>query len=835
MSQPRNVSRPGRVCISLVVGLLLLVAGPARAEKAILADGRVLDGRFAKLSGVAVNPLANGGGQAANAVNHILMCDDDLRRTMVGLREVIKVDAVAPQRIEHFTFQQPVLDNGAPVASLGAITDVENWDPFGHRLFGMNVGGKPVHVIQGLTEITPSWSKAEVIRGGASLLWDMRIATSSIPRDLLNKILSKQIDPKNPDHRLKLVRFYMQAERYVDADAELQQVIKDFKNIPNLPGLAQQEEALRKLSAQLLLNEIEARRMAGQYRLADQMLRKFPTENMPGATLEAVRDKIEQNAKIQKRGEDIIAQLDEQLGKVKDSAVRRQIKPLRDEIQRDLFVATLDRLAPFARLADDPDLLPEQKLALAISGWLLGANDAVDNLQTALSLAETRNIIRAYLAEPLKINRDPFIESLGSQQGASPKYVAELLDHMKPPIVTPEPETPGFYKLEIRGLAGEPDVTYFVQLPPEYDPYIKYPTIVTLNASWSSPEMQIEWWAGAWPEAAKKVAAAIEAEKTGAACGGPIEEANTKSPEKPQQDRSIIRAAMRKGQATRHGYIVIAPAWTKPHQIAYEYSAREHAAVVGALHDALRRFSIDTDRVFLSGHSMGGDAAWDIGLAHPDLWAGVIPIVATSGKFIERYWQNAERVPFYFVAGEMDGNKTVTNGPQLDRYFIVPRQDQKLWDMTYVEYQGRGHENFSDEILRIFDWMGRKRRDFFPKEFKAVTMRTWDNFFWCVELSELPDPQMVDPSAWPPPRSVLPFTLEFKANANNGINVPLRNARVTVWLSPELVNFDRPIDVTIGGTRVGARGAIKPSIPVMLEDARTRGDRQHPFWAKVER
>ena len=837
MTQRRNVSRPVRSCISLVVGLSLLIAGPARAEKAVLADGRVLDGRFAKLSGIAVNPLANGGGQAANAVNHILMCDDDLRRTMVGLREVIKVDAVAPQRIEHFMLKQPVLGNGAPVASLGAITEVGDWDPYGHRIFSMIIGGKVTNVIQGLTEITPSWSKAEVIQGGANLLWDMRIATSSIPRDRLNKILSKQIDPKNPDHRLKLVRFYMQAERYADADAELQQVIKDFKNIPNLPGLAQQEEALRKLSAQLILNEVEVRRKAGQYGLADQMLRKFPTDNVPGATLEEVRDKIEKNDKIVERLKTVIAQLDEQIGKVKDSAIRRQIKPLRDEIQRDLFVATLDRLAPFARLADDPDLLPEQKLALAISGWLLGPNDAVDNLQTALSLAETRNIIRAYLAEPLKINRDPLIESLGSQQGASPKLIAELLDHMKPPIVTPEPETPGFDKLEIRGLAGEPDVTYFVQLPPEYDPYIKYPTIVTLNAAGTSPELQIDWWAGAPPEAAKNVAPAIEAEKRGAACGGAIEEANIKSPEKPQpqQDRRMIRAAMRKGQATRHGYIVIAPAWTKPHQIAYEYSNREYAAVVGALHDALRRFSIDTDRVFLSGHSMGGDAAWDIGLAHPDLWAGVIPIVATSGKFIERYWQNAERVPFYFVAGEMDGNKTVTNGPQLDRYYLQAAKDQKLWDITYVEYQGRGHENFSDEILRIFDWMGRKRRDFFPKEFKAVTMRSWDNSFWCVDLSGMPGAQMIDPTAWPPPRSILPFTLEFKANPNNGINVPLRNARATVWLSPELVNFDRPIDVTIGGARVGARGAIKPSIPVMLEDARTRADRQHPFWAKVER
>ena len=47
---------------------------------------------------------------------------------------------------------------------------------------------------------------------------------------------------------------------------------------------------------------------------------------------------------------------------------------------------------------------------------------------------------------------------------------------------------------------------------------------------------------------------------------------------------------------------------------------------------------------------MGGDAAWDLGLSHPDLWAGVIPIVATSDKYISRYWENAKFVPFYFVA-----------------------------------------------------------------------------------------------------------------------------------------------------------------------------------------
>ena len=807
-------------CGGLILCGLLFWSGSARAEKAILADGRVLEGRFVRITGVAANPQTSN-----DLVKSIFLSDDDLTRTMVSWRRVEKLISAAPPRIEHFTIPQPIAENGAPVASLGTIVQVTPWDSFGRRIFSMAVKGARIDVIQGLTEITPHWSRIESLRqDGTNYLWDMRIATSSIPRDTLNAILLRQIDPKNPDQRLKLVRFYMQAERFQDAEAELQGVIKDFKTFPNMPALGDESKLLIKFGAERLLHEAEVRAMAGQHRLAYRMLDRFPTKDVNGTVLEEVRDKLEQYNKLQKRMVSIVAQLDRQIAKVKDKEIVKQIKPIRDEIARELFVATLDRLAPFARLSDDPAMLPEQKLALAISGWLLGPNDAIDNIQTALSLVNTRNTIRKYLAEPLKINRDPLLESLGSQQGASPKYVAELLAHMKPPIATPAQQKPGFFKLEIHGIANEPDVAYYVQLPPEYDPYRKYPTIVTLNAAGTTPEMQIDWWAGIAREAARKAAPPKPA--AGAKPPAPA------APGQPATRGAVIEPGMRLGQAARQGYIVIAPAWTRPHQMQYEYSAREHAAVLGSLRDACKRFSIDTDRVFLSGHSMGGDAAWDIALAHPDLWAGVIPIVATSGKYVERYWQNAAKVPMYFVSGELDGNKTEINAPQWDKYFRTPG-----FDMTLVEYQGRGHENFSDEILRIFEWMGHKKRDFFPRSFHVVTMRTWDNFFWCVELSNLPSRQMVDPSSWPPPRGTQPLNLEVHTTAANanGIDVSMHAAKVTVWLSPEWVSFDRPISVTINDNRVAAgKGAIKPSIAVILEDARTRGDRQHPFWAKVQ-
>ena len=86
--------------------------------------------------------------------------------------------------------------------------------------------------------------------------------------------------------------------------------------------------------------------------------------------------------------------------------------------------------------------------------------------------------------------------------------------------------------------------------------------------------------------------------------------------------------------------------------------------MLASLRDACRRFSIDTDRVFLTGHSIGGNAAWDMGLAHPDLWAGVIPIVAQCEKYCTLYWENASLVPFYVLGGELDGDKTVSNAPR---------------------------------------------------------------------------------------------------------------------------------------------------------------------------
>ena len=157
----------------------------------------------------------------------------------------------------------------------------------------------------------------------------------------------------------------------------------------------------------------------------------------------------------------------------------------------------------------------------------------------------------------------------------------------------------------------------------------------------------------------------------------------------------------------------------------------------------------------------------------------------------------------------------------------------RRYDVTVVEYQGRGHEDFYEDIQNIFDWIEhRADRDFFPKEFTVSTMRPWDNFFWWLEVTKFPERAMIEPSDWPPARGVRAAELKAKVLASGDVTVNTSGIRATVWLAAEVADPNRPpITVTVAGksTKVNQQ----PDLTVLLEDVRTRGDRQHPFWAKV--
>ncbi|MGD0899301.1 MAG: tetratricopeptide repeat protein [Thermoguttaceae bacterium] len=765
---------------------ITLAAGAALASQLFLKDGRVLKGKQGESFSLAEQNTAI---EANQGPKMIVFVDDDLRRTYVSRRQVqdVRPDIIAPPE-ERFHVRQPTPHGTLKVASVGPpAKPVPDFDEFGRRNFPMATAKGVLTVTQEITEVTPQWVKIE----GLNYIWDMRMATSAIPHETLHKILWRQIDPQNVELRKKIARFYLQCERYEDAQQVLKDILKDFPNQTDIKAqLEPTIRSLQKMAAERLLSELKLRRVAGQHRRVEALLKKFPSEDVPGEVLQAAREMIQQYEASETTRAAIVKETAALVGKIQETLAQQDAAKIQKEIAAELNVDTLPRMAAFVQNMNDPQLKAEDKLSLALTGWLLGPDHAIPDLSAALSAYRVREFARQYLAEGIKLRRAKVLQSLASEQSASAANLANLLAHMKPPFDLPEPDDekkPGDFQLEVAGMPREGPVSYRIQLPPEYNPCRRYPMVVALHDAGFTAELEVDWWAGQWTPRG------------------------------------------RAGQATRHGYIVLAPEWTVEHQAQYQFSAREHTAVLSCVRDACRRFAVDSDRIFLTGHSMGGDAVWDLGLAHPDLWAGVIPIAAESQKYCTRYWENAKSLPFYLVCGELDGGRMTRNAGDLDRYM------KGGYNATVVEYLGRGHENYSDEQLRLFDWMGRFHRDFFPHEFDCVTMRSWDNYFWWAEVSGQPPGTVVAPGNWPPPRGAPALHIKGYTRANNNLILSTGTKTTTVWLAPQMVDFQNRIEISLNGHRVSLpRPFIQPSLEVMLEDARTRGDRQHPFWAKVE-
>lgn len=74
-----------------------------------------------------------------------------------------------------------------------------------------------------------------------------------------------------------------------------------------------------------------------------------------------------------------------------------------------------------------------------------------------------------------------------------------------------------------------------------------------------------------------------------------------------------------------------------------------------------------------------------------------------------------------------------------------------------------------------------------------------------------------------------------RISPSGSINVKTGGERISVWLSPELVDYSQNLKIKHNGRQVSMPNAfIEPKVAVILEDVRTRGDRQHPFWSRVD-
>lgn len=777
------------MAVLLVIGSFCL-GTIAQAEQLVrLKSGLVVRGNVIEVPGVDQSAFAVASATAENRALPVWLIDDGLRRIYVHKAGMVAEANGVEDISQRLGIWQSVPIGGKTIAGMGAMRGVSAFNDYGQRTVTLSGSdGTPISILQGITEINARYTVLEALRGTPLYQWQSRVATSSIPTDQLTSLFARRVDRKDYGRRLEVVRFYIEAERFGDARAELESMVRDF---PDEPRLATQMKVLAQSQGTQLLSEAKLRREAGQYQLALQILDNFPLAEVARVTAIEVQDAIDSIRGQSDRAAQLVEQLRGQIRQLGQAYPQAALLALADEMEASISSDTVARLSDYAQLGGVDELPLDNRVSLAVGGWLLGSGAGLQNLAVAVSLVGVRDRVQRYLASDDLAERTDILNDLRQVEGATADYVAKILRSMAPPLPLPESardeQAPDLYRMTLE-QTGRTRGAYVVQLPPEYDPLKQYPCILALHPIGSTPDSQIDYWAGPWDAG----------------------------------------AGMRMGQGARHGFVIVAPAWTRPGQLAYESTPREHAEVLAALRDAMRRVSIDSDRVFLTGLWDGGTAAWDIAQSHPDPWAGMINIGGDPSAYARYYTPNATRLPMRFVFGEIAGTPAplVRMGDYLERYM------KASFNVMVITYRGRGPEHFYEEIHNHFDWMRLPtiRRGDPPTTIEAVTMRHGDQFFWWLELEGLLDQIAIDPFLWDLVDSPKAAEVSASVGANNEIRVrraPSR--RLRVYLEPSMgIRMDQRI--TVRHETRKATIDFDGSLDFLLEDVRTRADRKRPYW-----
>ena len=166
--------------------------------------------------------------------------------------------------------------------------------------------------------------------------------------------------------------------------------------------------------------------------------------------------------------------------------------------------------------------------------------------------------------------------------------------------------------------------------------------------------------------------------------------------------------------------------------------------VLRCLQEAKARFSVDDDRVYLTGESMGGHGTWAIASRNPHLFAAAAPVfggwdfrvTTISGpplpenqpnSALQYYIQerrssfagaeNLLNVPMLVIHGDSDTTVSVENSRHATQMLQRWGYDIRYWEMP-----GWGHEDLHQR-LNIVDWMLEHRRNSAPR---LLRMRSTD-------------------------------------------------------------------------------------------------------------
>jgi predicted esterase len=258
--------------------------------------------------------------------------------------------------------------------------------------------------------------------------------------------------------------------------------------------------------------------------------------------------------------------------------------------------------------------------------------------------------------------------------------------------------------------------------------------------------------------------------------------------------------------------------------------------------DALkRRYNVDESRIYLTGISDGGTGVYYFALREATLWSSLLPLNGSIGVLRNRdngadgelYGNNFVNTPLYIVNGENDPLYPVSQVEPHVAWFKrmgVP--------VVFRPQAGAGHNTswWPTEQARFEQFVREHPREPHPARLSWETERVdrFNRLRWLVitRLGPRPGDMPAEDTGFffhdlPSGR----VDVERKGNSFEAHSRGVRE--FSVLLSPDVVDFARPVTVTVNG-KPAFQGLVKKDVATLLTWAARDNDRTMLYGAEIK-
>jgi predicted esterase len=355
------------------------------------------------------------------------------------------------------------------------------------------------------------------------------------------------------------------------------------------------------------------------------------------------------------------------------------------------------------------------------------------------------------------------------------------------------PQKTGRFSIKYRAPDGE-QFDNVVDVPAEYDPTRKWPLRVQLHGGVGRPG----------PQAAPP--------------GRPIaQHAPNRIPGEPQ--------------------IYVYPSgWAE----AQWWDTAQVENILHVVEDVKKKYNVDEARIYLTGISDGGTGAYYIAMKASTIWSSVLPLNGSLAVI---------RSPINGADGEMFGNNLtnkplyIVNGEEDQLYPVRQVEPHVTWltslgvDLVFRPQAGASHNTawWSTEREAFEKFVHERARTPHPPRLSWETERTdlFNRVHWLVieKIGQGTSESVLEDTGFF--RHSQPSGRADVARAGNAFEAKTRGVRgFTLLLSPDVIDFSKPVIVTVNGQE-RYRGIVKKDVATLTTWAMRDNDRTMLYGAEV--